>query len=152
MCVLGMTLTCRGNYALNVYVYYTSKIDSIFSLSYIAVQIGFQQNSYTVSERNESVTVCVQMTTGNYTVPVTRAVLYTGSAQSMYPVVLYMYIHYTVPYNCNTVLSARLLCMGMCKLPKVLTPRKNVVRRMTRRGFCDIASCCKVMSHCFKEF
>ena len=29
------------------------------------------------------------MTTGNYTVPVTRAVLSTGSAQSMYPAVLY---------------------------------------------------------------
>ena len=54
-----------------------------------AVQIGFQQGSYTVLETDESVRVCVQMTTGNYTVSVTRAVLYTGSAQSMYPAVLY---------------------------------------------------------------
>ena len=65
------------------------RLTAYFLYFCIAVQIGFQQNSYTVSERNESVTVCVQMTTGNYTVPVTRAVLYTGSAQSMYPAVLY---------------------------------------------------------------
>ena len=48
-----------------------------------AVQIGFQHDSYTVLETDESVRVCVEMTTGNYTVPVTLAVLYTGSAQSM---------------------------------------------------------------------
>ena len=47
-----------------------------------AVQIGFQQDSYTVLETDESVRVCVQMSTGNYTIPVTLAVLYTGSAQS----------------------------------------------------------------------
>ena len=48
-----------------------------------AVQIGFQQDSYTILEKDESVRVCVQMSTGNYTIPVTLAVLYTGSAQSM---------------------------------------------------------------------
>ena len=53
---------------------------------YTAVQIGFQQDSYTVLETDESVTVCVQMNTGNYTVPVTRAVLSTGSAESMYTI------------------------------------------------------------------
>ena len=52
-------------------------------LSSAAVQIGFQQDSYTILEKDESVRVCVQMSTGNYTVPVTLAVLYTGSAQSM---------------------------------------------------------------------
>ena len=81
-------------------------IDRILSYIFcIAVQIGFQQNSYTVSERNESVRVCVEMTTGNYTVPVTRAVLYTGSAESMYTILSHIY----------TSRGARLLCMCMCK-------------------------------------
>ena len=65
-------------------------------LSPPAVQIGFQQDSYTVLETDESVRVCVQMTTGNYTVPVTRVVLYTGAAESMYPAVLYMHIYLLV--------------------------------------------------------
>ena len=73
------------------------------------MRIGFQQNSYTVSERDESVRVCVEMTTGNYTVPVTLAVLNTGSAQSMYPAVS------CVSTNKIAVLSARLLYMCMCK-------------------------------------
>lgn len=50
-------------------------------LLYTAMQIGFEQDSYTVLETDESITVCVNMTTGNSTVPVTLAVLDIASAQ-----------------------------------------------------------------------
>jgi len=86
---------------------------------FAAVQIGFQQSSYTVSERNESVRVCVEMTTGDYTVPVTLAVLNTGSAQSMYN-------YFCIPYHiiaqpclcaCPSVLLTRHLHACMLYIP-----------------------------------
>jgi len=45
------------------------------------MQIGFEQDSYTVPENAGSVTVCISMTTGNSTVPVTLAILEIASAQ-----------------------------------------------------------------------
>ena len=51
------------------------------SISHTAMQIGFEQDSYTVPETDESITVCVIMTTGSSTVPVTLSVLGIGSAQ-----------------------------------------------------------------------
>jgi len=47
-----------------------------------AVQIGFDQTSYTVAEGNESVTVCVNMTTGSASVPVSLETITIGSAQN----------------------------------------------------------------------
>lgn len=48
------------------------------------MQIGFEQDSYTVPENAGSVTVCISMTTGNSTVPVTLAILEIASAQGMF--------------------------------------------------------------------
>ena len=47
------------------------------------MQVGFEQDSYTVLETDESVTVCVSMITGNATVPVTLVTLDIGSAVGM---------------------------------------------------------------------
>ena len=47
------------------------------------MQVGFEQDSYTVLETDESVTVCVNMITGNATVPVTLVTLDIGSAVGM---------------------------------------------------------------------
>lgn len=55
-----------------------------FSLYYIAVQIGFKQDSYTVLESDRSVTVCVNSTTKSSNVPVTLETLDIGAAQGMY--------------------------------------------------------------------
>ena len=48
------------------------------------MRIGFDQTSYTVAEGDESVTVCVNMTTGIATVPVSLETIDTGSAQGMH--------------------------------------------------------------------
>ena len=53
---------------------------------------------------------------------------------------------------CNFFVTKNKIAENDLQLLKVLTLRKNVVRRATRRSFCDIASRCKVMSRCFKEF
>jgi len=48
------------------------------------MQIGFEQDSYTVPENAGSVNVCINMTTGNFIVPVTLAILEIASAQGMF--------------------------------------------------------------------
>ena len=54
----------------------------LLSIIHIAVQIGFDQTSYTVAEGNESVSLCVNMTTGSANVPVSLETINIGSAQS----------------------------------------------------------------------
>ena len=68
-------ITC----AMAMCFYYTN-----ISLYYIAVQIGFKQDSYTVLESDGSVTVCVNSTTRSFNVPVTLETLDIGTAQGMY--------------------------------------------------------------------
>ena len=48
------------------------------------MQIGFKQDSYTVLETDESVTLCVNMTTGTSTVTVSLETIDIGSAEGMY--------------------------------------------------------------------
>ena len=52
-------------------------------LSPIAVLIGFEQDSRTVLETDESVTLCVNMTTGSSIVPLSLATVDIGSAQGI---------------------------------------------------------------------
>lgn len=53
-------------------------------LSPVAVLIGFEQDSYTAMEGHESITLCVNMTTGTSTVLVSLKTLDIGSAQGTY--------------------------------------------------------------------
>ena len=54
------------------------------SISIIAVQIGFEKDTYAVRENDGTVTVCVNSTTRTFNVPVTLETLDIGTAQGMY--------------------------------------------------------------------
>jgi len=76
------------------------------SILLIAVQIGFDQTSYTVAEGNDSVTVCVNMTTGSASVLVSLETIDIGSAQSMHMnscclPQCYTGLIYTFPLQCG---------------------------------------------------
>lgn len=79
-----------------------TKLSYYISISIIAVQIGFEKDSYAVRESEGSVTVCVNSTTRTFNVPVTLETLDIGTAQGMYS---YKYsfvcscscIHFLVP-------------------------------------------------------
>lgn len=64
-------------------IIHTSDIYIPSFLSPVAVLIGFEQDSRTVPETDESVTLCVNMTTGSSTVPVSLVTLDIGSAQGI---------------------------------------------------------------------